>query len=100
MTPFLIAAILSGLVAFLVGTTLRPWLDNKKRGAGSHQVAALALLISAISMLLIVAIAEYIYMIITHNWIDWQYFFDGPSFKQIVFGFIFGNFLSYWLMRA
>ncbi|MGE4172933.1 MAG: hypothetical protein AB7F41_10705, partial [Methylocystis sp.] len=42
----------------------------------------------------------YIYMIITHNWIDWQYFFDGPSFKQIVFGFIFGNFLSYWLMRA
>ncbi|MBG0792993.1 hypothetical protein IYY11_06270 [Methylocystis sp. H62] len=118
MGPFLIAAIICGLSALLFATTLRPWLDSKRADSDSDQAAIPGatttwaeaginnqsygsrwLVIAAILLLLLVALAEYEYIQLAHGSMNWQYFFDGPIFRQVVFGSVFGASISYWLLR-
>lgn len=121
MTPFLIAAIACGLMVFAFGTLLRPWSENKRQnsGAGPENTyptnnlediytarsnylsrTRLLILLPAVAILTLVPLFEYIYIKLVHYDMNRHYFFDGPIFKQIVFGCVFGTFLSFWLLRG
>lgn len=122
MAPFLLAAIASAMALLLFVTVIGPWLQKKggSEPKPGHEIASIsnvsessaekskenrvlslfALWPAVLVMGVFVFSAEFAYMVFVHSDLDRHYFFDGPMFRQVVFGSAFGILGCYLIFRT